>query len=570
MRQRDMSLTSVRSCMLTGLMMLAGMVRGGENTGLMKHLPPADPATLPEVPAIRPGNAHDLVLDGRLDEAAWKTTPGYSEFGLDSGEGPTDFPTTARFLYADRVLWIGLECDLPRPSDGGAVAAVLDAELIEIFLDNAGGRRMSYHLGLKPSGSVSIPGVKPSDVPGACQCVVTRRELGYTLEIKLQLDAFDQLGIPNKERIGINIARDSVKRWASLIGGTGQGQKPEQFWTLLLGGGGIEKAPAPAYRPLFRESEDLVGLATNFLSGCDALKGLDYPGRPLMEVRMRRLAGTVTNSIRDRWGAKVPLRAALYRGWRARKGLLPHTATAPECRAIEEALLSGAADAFPESEPVRGGGWRECAFRSGDDGLAQPYALYVPDGVSTGKPLALVVYLHGSGMGSFSDGLIFERYSLPADFMIARVNARRCKMYRDAEKREIDEVIADIGLHWPLDADRVSLLGFSAGAFAAADLSVERPGKYSAIAAVAGRFRKLGPGRAPSLPVVAVWGLADTVVPYDPNEAGLLREMVSGNGYEIQIFALPCTDHAVPMSGLEFWLARQRRGVPKGEVQDVH
>jgi dienelactone hydrolase len=458
------------------------------------------------------------------------------------------------------LLWVGIECDLPPPADGGEVDKVLENELIELFLDNAGGRRMSYHLGLKPSGLIGIPGVATSAVPDYCQCAVTRRPSGYTIELRLQLDAFDQLGLPNRERIGFNMARDSVKRWASLNGVIGQGQRPEQFWTLLLGDGGTEKPPAPAYRPLFREGTDLMALATNVLAGWEDMKGRDFAGKPLMEVRMRQLAATVAKSRKDRWGAVVPLRAALYRGWRAQKDLLPQSATSTVARAVEAALLPGVNEAFPEAAPSPPSGWRECAIVSSDDGSAQPYALFVPAGIPPGKRLALVVYLHGSGMGSFSDGLILERHQPAADFLIARVNARRCGRYHEVEKREIGEVINDIAAHWPVDTNRVSLLGFSAGAFAVGELAVEQPGRFSAIAAVAGRFTTLGRGQAPALPVTAVWGMADPVVPFAPAEAAALHSLVTKSGNEVSLYALPATDHAVPMAGLEYWLASKSRG----------
>ncbi len=555
---------------LTGLLLMTGTALWAETPAVKNILPPADPATLPEVPAIRPGQARDMVLDGQLNEAAWGATPSYAEFGLDTGEGPSDFPTRVRFLYADRTLWIGLECDLPRPADGGEIASVLEKERIEVFLDNAGGRRTSYHLGLTPSGRITIPGMETSAVAAIAGCAVSRRETGYTLEIKFQLDGFDQLGPPNTERIGINIARDSVsKRWASLNGVIGQGQRPEQFWTLLLGAGGDERPPQPAYRPLFRDGADVPALAAAFAADWNTRTNLAFSGRPLMEVRIRQLTNVVERSRKDRWGAPVPLRAALFRGWRAQRDLLPQAATCSVSRAVEAALMPGVSEAFPSTAAAPANGWRECAIISGEDGTAQPYALFVPPGVPSGRRLPLVVYLHGSNLGAFSDGLIFERYQPPASFLFARINARRCKRYLEPDKREINEVIDDISAKWPVDANRVSLLGFSAGAFAAADLSVEQPGRFSAVAAVAGRFRYLNSGRLPGVHVLAAWGRADEVVPFKPDEASALFAEVRQGGHEALIFALPVTGHAVPMAGFEFWLASKTRGVTKPAGKDA-
>lgn len=566
--QRIFKATAIPSNMLpsgflAGLLLMTGTALWAETPTVKDILPPADPATLPAVPAIRPGQARDMTLDGQLNEGAWGATPSYTEFGLDTGEGPSDFPTRARFLYADRTLWIGLECDLPRPADGGELSSVLEKERIEVFLDSAGGRRTSYHLGLTPSGQITIPGMETSAVAVIAGCVASRRETGYTLEIRLQLDGFDQLGAPNKDNIGINIARDSVKRWASLNGVVGQGQRPEQFWTLLLGSDGAERPPQLAYQPLFRDGADVPALASAFVADWNTRTNLAFPGRPLMEVRLRQLTNVVARSRKDRWGSPVPLRTALFRGWRAQRDLLPQVATSSVARAIEAALMPGVAEAFPATAAAPANGWRECAIISTEDDTAQPYALFVPPDAPSGQRLPLVVYLHGSSLGSFSDGLIFERYQPPTNFLFARVNARRCKRYGDAEKREINQVIDDISARWPVDTNRVSLLGFSAGAFAAADLSVEQPERFSAVAAAAGRFRYLNSGRHPGVHVLAAWGRADEVVPFKPAEASALFSEVRQGGHEVCLFALPVTGHAVPMAGFEFWLASRTRGGEK-------
>lgn len=545
----------VRGALCAGILVCADVGAGAGMVGVQPLPPPADPATLPDTPALRPGVARDLHLDGRLDEAAWQSAPVYGEFGLDTGEGPIDFPTSVRLLYADRTLWLGITCEVPPPRDEGSVASTLDGERIELFLDNSCSRRTTYHVWLTPSGTVSIAGVAMSDVPAFCRCAATRRERGFTLEVAFQLDRFDHLGPPNRERVGINLARDTSRRWASLAGIVGQGQRPEQFWTLLLGAEGEVREPRSAYPPLFRDGADVPALAAGLLADPNVTGVVSVSTRALMEVRMRQLSNAVARSRSDRWGAPVPLRAALYRAWRVRRELLPESLSREALRTVGGALRPGVADAFPAAGVAPAEGWRECAIVSGDDGTAQPYALYVPSGVSREGPLPLVVYLHGSGLGAFSDGLIFERYQPPMRFMMARVNARRCRRYHEPEKREIAEVVADIAAHWPVDTNRVSLLGFSAGAFAAAELAVEQPDRFAAIAVVAGRFESLRAGRAPALPVIAAWGLADAVVPFVPAEADALIEGVRRSGHEARVFALPATDHAVPMAGFEFWLA---------------
>lgn len=522
--------------------------------------PPADPKTLPEVPVIRPGKAADMILDGLLDEAAWKKAVVYSDFGLDTGEGLTDFPTRVRFLFANRTLWIGLECDIPKPIDKGEIESVLEKESIEIFIDNTGSKRSYYHIGVDQKGAVDIPGVTGPNVARACQSAVKITESGYILEASISLEALSEFGAPNKETIGVNVARQSAgKRWASLCGIIGQGSRADQFWTLLLDSTKEEKPPQTVYRPIFKKDTDLSKLASTLLSMREELKRKTFADRPLVDVRMKQLENILNRSKKDRWGAPVPLGAAVYRAFRVFKELLPETGKITAMLEVENALLPGKECDFPSASVAPKNGWRECAFTFSEDDSSQPYALYVPENVTTGKKLPLVVYLHGSNLVSYSDGLTMEMHQPPIDFLMVRVNARKCKRYGPSEKKEINEVIKDISAKWPVDEDRISLFGFSAGAFASAELVVEQPGKYSAAVVVAGRFKDLRAGNVPSLPLIAVWGLADPAVPFKKEEAEQLSLLTKNNGYETIIYVLPVTDHSVPMAGFEFWLASKSR-----------
>ncbi|MCX5777271.1 MAG: hypothetical protein NTX32_06580 [Candidatus Firestonebacteria bacterium] len=522
--------------------------------------PPADPKTLPEVPVVRPGKAADMQLDGLLDEAAWKKAVVYSDFGLDTGEGLTDFPTRVHFLYSNRTLWIALECDIPKPIDGGEIESVLEKENIEIFLDNTGSKRMYYHIGMDTKGVVDIPGFTGQNTAKACQSVVKRTKKGYRVEMSIALDVLSDFGAPNKDIIGVNVARQSIgKRWSSLCGIIGQGSRADQFWTLLLDSKGGEKLPQTVYRPIFKNDADLSKLASGLLSVLEEYKKKTFEGRPLVDVRMKQLENILNRSKKDRWGSSVSLGAAVYRAFRVLKELLPETGKNAALLEVEKALLPGKENDFPSASVSPKSGWRECAFTFSEDGSSQPYALYVPGNVTAGKKLPLVVYLHGSNLVSYSDGLIMEMHQPPIEFLMVRVNARKCKRYGPSEKKEINEVIKDISAKWPVDEDRISLFGFSAGAFASAELVVEQQGKYSAAAVVAGRFKDLRAGNAPSLPLIAIWGLADPAVPFKKEEGGELSKLTKNNGYETIIYVLPVTDHSVPMAGFEFWLASKSR-----------
>lgn len=528
---------------------------------LEKSFPPADPATLPCVPAIRPLQTDKLKLDGILDEDSWQKSVVYSEFGLDTGDGPTDHPTRLRFLTNKKNLWLGLECETP-PSRTTDKPENIENCTIEIFLDNTFSRRIFYHLLLKPNGEVSIPGWKNEDARKACSFVVSRQTHGFTMEICLNLPSFSEQGQPNPERIGFNLARNSNRRWASLASLIGQGQKPEQFWTILLTESGNEVLPTPAYSPLFQKDTDLPSLLASQLADWETLKGKNFQKPPLLEIRIQNLIKTRERAAKDSWGAPVPMASAIYRTWLAWKELVPEELqkTTPSFTAVSNALLPEAETAYPEASLMPKSGWRECAFSFSEDRSIQPYALYVPKADTQPRSLLpLVVYLHGAKSNAFSSGLILERYQPPANFLIARVNTRKCNRYEASEKREVMEVIEDICAHWPVDPARISLLGFSTGAFAAPQIALENPGRFSAIVMAAGQLPEKGIQKLIDLPLTAIWGAEDDKVPFNSNEAIQLQQLNPKSPETVRLFLLPSMDHAEPLSGMEFWLASQSK-----------
>jgi hypothetical protein len=95
-----------RTVPLSVLTLVAGSIAAqAELTG---NFPP--PEVAPVVRAVRASG--EIRIDGRLDEAAWRTAPVTSDFFRKEPRqgGPVRYPTAVRLLYDDRNLYVGAFC----------------------------------------------------------------------------------------------------------------------------------------------------------------------------------------------------------------------------------------------------------------------------------------------------------------------------------------------------------------------------------------------------------------------------------------------------------------------------
>src|SRR5258708_27172712 len=88
--------------LLLGMMALAGMA--GEQEKMRENLPP--------VPRYEVHRAvGGIVIDGKLDDAAWKAAPEVEfRFPWDQQTGPKQ-KTVARLLWDDERLYVGYQCE---------------------------------------------------------------------------------------------------------------------------------------------------------------------------------------------------------------------------------------------------------------------------------------------------------------------------------------------------------------------------------------------------------------------------------------------------------------------------
>lgn len=242
------------------------------------------------------------------------------------------------------------------------------------------------------------------------------------------------------------------------------------------------------------------------------------------------------------------------------------------------ALLFGAALAA-QSAP---GGPEILTFYSPADDTDQPYAVYIPQGYSTGKAWPLVVSLHGAfsnhrvnlrrvfGQGNRDGETDAEamRYFPPlpaAPYFVASPLARGTMGYRGLAERDVWAMLEDVKRRFRIDEDRVYLTGLSMGGGGTLELGLKYPDVWAAIVPlcpVPPHFGEDHAGNALNVPVYFHHGVDDKVVPVAVTRqwSKLMREA----GARVEVKEYPGVQHnvwdfAYRDADLFKWLGRRRR-----------
>jgi len=122
-------------------------------------------------------------------------------------------------------------------------------------------------------------------------------------------------------------------------------------------------------------------------------------------------------------------------------------------------------------------------------GRLQPYSLYVPSALASppSAGLPLVVYLHGlNGYidEPFGPVLGLEAIAEDRGYLLAGALGRGDNLYRGEGERDVLDVITDVTAAYPVDPDRVYLMGHSMGAQGTYSVALRNPDRFAAIAPV--------------------------------------------------------------------------------------
>ena len=196
------------------------------------------------------------------------------------------------------------------------------------------------------------------------------------------------------------------------------------------------------------------------------------------------------------------------------------------------------------------------------------YLLYLPDAYADGKPLPLLLYLHGGG----ESGQPVERLktkglpklleagmALPCIVLVPQ-NPHADKFFPDAlVSALLDETIAS----YRIDTERVYLTGYSRGGFGAWQLAMQRPETFAALVPVAAGGLATYAFRLENVPVWAFHGLLDETVPLSRGVEMVEALRVAGGHAKLTVLE---TDHAGILEltyrdpALYSWLLKQKKG----------
>ena len=158
------------------------------------------------------------------------------------------------------------------------------------------------------------------------------------------------------------------------------------------------------------------------------------------------------------------------------------------------------------------------------DGKLRDYRLFVPPGLDLGKPVPLVVVLHGAPIDAQGmENLIhFDAVAAKAGFISASPNG--CDglwSYADGGPKQadddfIEQTILQLEARYPVNPRRVYLVGASAGSWLEYRLACDFADHITAIASVAGTMRLTDPC-TPSRPVsiLEIHGTLDNQHPWE-------------------------------------------------------
>ncbi|HEV7280330.1 MAG TPA: alpha/beta hydrolase-fold protein [Pirellulaceae bacterium] len=198
------------------------------------------------------------------------------------------------------------------------------------------------------------------------------------------------------------------------------------------------------------------------------------------------------------------------------------------------------------------------AYRSSIDDSPQPYGVEIPDDLpESGIPL--YVFLHGRGDKETDLHFIANRLAKkgqiqPPGSIVIHPFGRQCIGFKSAGEIDVLEAVDDVCKRFPIDRDKIVLIGFSMGGAGVWHVAAHYPNQWVAASPGAGfaetaRYQNLTPEKYPPLYEQRLWGAYD-VPGYVRNLFGLPVFAYSGEK-DKQIQAARVMEEAYKAEGEE-------------------
>ncbi len=158
-------------------------------------------------------------------------------------------------------------------------------------------------------------------------------------------------------------------------------------------------------------------------------------------------------------------------------------------------------------------------YRSAIDDSVQPYGLVIPEQLDFSKPVPLYVWLHGRNDKLADLQFIAERSQKPgqiqpSDAIVLHPFGRSCLGWKSTAEIDVFEAIESACERYPIDRDRIVLMGFSMGGAGAWHIGAHYADRFAAVHAGAGfvdvaRYQKLSPEQLPPAYEQTMWDVYD-------------------------------------------------------------
>ncbi len=182
-------------------------------------------------------------------------------------------------------------------------------------------------------------------------------------------------------------------------------------------------------------------------------------------------------------------------------------------------------------------------YLSGVDNTFQPWHLFVPSAAEKGEPLPLAVVLHGRGATwqAWFHATTVTDWAEAEGYFVAAPHGRGDWFYHGPGEQDVLDVMAEVEALFPIDKDRVYIMGHSMGGYGALHLAAAYPDKFASVVAMScwaplDRLENLRHAQP-----LLMHGLADDVVP--PEGTGLAAGRLEELGIAHRHVPLPGRGH---------------------------